>query len=373
MCQADLCGMDWTTFFADVPDFRLNRRKRHLLLDILVISLLAVICGADDCEEIALYGRQKEPFLGTFLSLPNGIPSHDTFNRVLKFLDKKAFSACLYRWSKQIMTTLEPIMSQLNVDGKVLRATAKSGQKKSGLCIVSAWAGEHRLVLGQEKVASKSNEKTAIPDLLKTLDLTNTVVSIDAIACEKSNAALIVEKKGHYLLALKKNQGQLYEQVSERMQQVKIQLPVSESIDFGSGRIETRRCYVESNLDFYDDLRDWPSCQMVIMVEASREINGAISGQTRYYLSDLVLPAAEFNSAVRHHWGIENQLHWCLDMVFHEDQQRIRVGNGAENFATVRKLALQLLQRVNDKESMKSRRKLAGWDDKYLLNILALI
>lgn len=364
--------MDWNTLFADVPDFRLNRRKRHLLLDILVITLLAVICGADDCEEIALYGRQKELFLRTFLSLPNGIPSHDTFNRVLKFLDKKAFSECLYRWSKHIMTTLEPVMNQLNVDGKVLRATAKAGKKKSGLCIVSAWAGEHRLVLGQEKVASKSNEKTAIPDLLKTLELSNTLVSIDAIACEKSNAELIVEKKGHYLLALKKNQGLLYEQVTQRMQQSKAQLPVDENIDFGSGRIETRRCYVESNLNLYDDLRDWPSCQSVIMVEASRQINGIISHQTRYYLSDLVLPAAHFNSVVRHHWGIENQLHWCLDMVFHEDQQRIRVGNGAENFATVRKMALQLLHRMDDKESLKSRRKLAGWDDNYLLKILTL-
>lgn len=372
MCKTDLCSMDWTTFFANVPDFRLNRRKRHLLLDILVITLLAVICGADDYEEIALYGRQKETFLRTFLNLPNGIPSHDTFNRVLKFLDKKAFADCLYRWSKQIMTTLDPIMSQLNVDGKVLRATAKAGQKKSGLCIVSAWVGEHRLVLGQEKVAAKSNEKTAIPELLKTLELSNTLVSIDAIACEQSNAELIVERQGHYLLALKKNQGLLYEQVTQRIQQTKSQLPVNEHIDFGSGPIETRRCYVESKLSLYDDLRAWPSCQSVILVEATREINGVISQQSRYYLSDLVLDAAAFNSAVRHHWGIENQLHWCLDMVFHEDQQRIRVGNGAENFATVRKLALQLLHRVDDKESMKSRRKLAGWDDKYLLNILTL-
>lgn len=365
--------MDWTSFFADVPDFRLNRRKRHLLLDVLVITLVAVICGADDCEEIALYGRQKETFLRTFLSLPNGIPSHDTFNRVLKFLDKKAFSECLHRWSKQIMATLEPMMSQLNVDGKVLRATAKTGSKKSGLCIVSAWAGEHRLVLGQEKVASKSNEKTAIPDLLNTLELSNTLVSIDAIACEQSNAELIVEKKGHYLLALKKNQGLLYEQVSQRMQQTQAQLPVDEHIDFGSGRIETRRCYVESKLDLYDDLRAWPSCQSVIMIESSREINGIVRHQTRYYLSDLVLSAAHFNSAVRHHWGIENQLHWCLDMVFHEDQQRIRVGNGAENFATVRKMALQLLHRMDDKESLKSRRKLAGWDDNYLIKLLTHI
>ncbi|WP_293684365.1 ISAs1 family transposase, partial [Spirosoma sp. 48-14] len=251
-----------------------------------------------------------------------------------------------------------PMMSQLNVDGKVLRATAKAGQNKSGLCIVSAWAGEHRLVLGQEKVASKSNEKTAIPELLARLELANTLVSIDAIACEQSNAELIVERKGHYLLALKKNQGLLYEQVTQRMQQTKSQLPVDEHIDFGSGRIETRRCYVESKLSLYDDLRDWPACQRVILVEATREINGVISQQSRYYLSDLGLSPAAFNSAVRHHWGIENQLHWYLDMVFHEDQQRVRVGNGAENFATVRKLALQLLHRVDDKESMKSRRKL---------------
>ena len=257
--------------------------------------------------------------------------------------------------------------------GKILRATAKAGHRKSGLCIVTAWAEEHRLVLGQEKVASKSNEKTAIPELLQNLELTNTLVSIDAIVCEKSNAELIVKRKSHYLLALKKNQGLLYEQVSQRMQQTKSQLPMDEHIDFGSGRIETRRFYVETNLSLYDDLLEWPSCRSVIMVEASREINGVSNQQTRYYLSNLVLPAANFNSSVRHHWGIENNLHWCLDMVFHEDQQRIRVGNGAENFATLRKLALQLLHRVDDKESMKSRRKSAGWDDKYLLNILTLI
>ena len=219
-------------------------------------------------------------------------------------------------------------------------------------------------------MASKSNEKTAIPALLKTLDLEHALVSIDAIACAKSNAELIVERQGHYLLALKKNQGLLYQQVSERMDQTKGKLPVDEHIDFGSGRIETRRCYVETDLSLYDDLPSWPWCRSVIRVEASREINGVRSEQTRYYLSDLVLSAADFNAAVRHHWSIEKQLHWCLDMVFHEDRQRIRAGNGADNFATVRKMALQLLHRVDDKESLRSRRKLAGWDDSYLLNVL---
>lgn len=370
--SVDLWGMNWTAFFADIPDFRLDRRKRHLLLDILVISLIAVICGADDCEEIALYGRQKEAFLRTFLALPNGIPSHDTFNRVLRLMDKKAFAACLHRWSKQIIDQLQPQMHQLNIDGKVLRATAKKGQPKSGLCVVTAWVQEQRVVLGQEKVATKSNEKTAIPELLAALELTNTLVSIDAIACEPANAELIVSRQGHYLLALKKNQGQLYEQVTHRMQQTKSQLPVDEQVDFGSGRIETRRCYVATDLALYDDLAQWPSCRAVVMIEAQREIDGVVSHQTRYYLSDTVLSASAFNKAVRHHWGIENQLHWCLDVAFLEDRQRIRLENGAENFATLRKLALQLLHRVEDKESLKSRRKLAGWDDNYLLNMLTL-
>jgi predicted transposase YbfD/YdcC len=365
--------MNWETFFAEVPDFRLNRRKKHALLDILVITLLAVICGADDYEEIALYGQQKQVFLQTFLKLDNGIPSHDTFNRVFRFLDKKAFGACLHRWSKQIINELAPIMPQIEIDGKVLRATAKAGHKKSGLCVVSAWAGEQRLVLGQEKVATKSNEKTAIPALLEVLDLTGALVSIDAIACEIKNAELIVAGEGHYLLALKKNQARLFEQVTERMQQTKGGLLADEQVDFGSGRIETRRCYVETNLSLYDDLAAWPGCKSVVMIEARRDVNGQISEQTRYYLSDLALSAASFNRAVRHHWSIENQLHWHLDMTFHEDQQRVREGNGAENFATIRKLALQALHRVDDKESIKSRRKLAGWDNEYLLKVLTAI
>lgn len=231
------------------------------------------------------------------------------FNRVFRFLNKKAFGACLYRWSKQIISELAPIMPQIEVDGKVLRATAKAGHKKSGLCVVTAWAGEQRLVLGQEKVATKSNEKTAIPALLEVLDLKGALVSIDAIACEIKNAELIVAGEGHYLLALKKNQAHLLEQVSERMQQTKGELLTDEQVDFGSGRIETRRCYVETNLDLYDDLQAWPGCKSVVMIEASRQINGHVSEQTRYYLSDLVLSAASFNRAVRHHWSIENQLH----------------------------------------------------------------
>lgn len=364
--------MNWETFFANVPDFRLNRSKKHQLLDILVVALLAVICGADDFEEIALYGRQKEAFLKTFLSLPNGIPSHDTFNRVFRYLDKNAFGDCLYRWSSQILAHVGESLTQISVDGKVMRATAKAGKKKSGLCIVSAWVSEHCLVLGQERVADKSNEKTAIAALLNSLDLGDSLVSIDAIACEQTNADRIVEGGGHYLLALKQNQASVFEQVNERMQKMKTQLAYDEQLDFGSGRIETRRCWVENKLDFYEGLAGWSHLKSIVMVVSSREVAGQVSQQTRYYLSDLALSAQAFNRYIRHHWGIENGLHWSLDVVFGEDRQRVRMGQAADNFATIRKLALQVLNRVDDKESIKNRRKRAGWDDNYMLNIVSL-
>lgn len=365
--------MNWQTFFEGVPDFRKNRRKKHQLVDILVIALCALISGADDFEEIELYGKRKEAFLRTFLELPNGIPSHDTFNRVFKLMDKKAFGECLYRWSKQILEVVESQISQINIDGKVLRATAKSGFRKSGICVVSAWVAEHQLVLGQEKVATKSNEKTAIPELLASLDLKDGLVSCDAAGCQLKNCDLIVEKQGHYLVALKKDHKHIYEQVSERMEKNKAFLSKDEWVDFGSGRIEKRTCYVENHLALLDELQEWQHLKSVVMVEATREKNGKTTSETRYYLSDLAATAKEFNHFVRNHWSIENRLHWKLDVVFREDQARTRTGNAPENLATARKLALQMLNQVSDKESIKNRRKTAGWDDEYLKSILSKI
>lgn len=362
--------MNWQTFFQDVPDFRINRRKRHNLLDILVIALCAFVCGADDFEDIALYGTQKEGFLRTFLELPNGIPSHDTFNRVLKFLDKDAFGESLYRWSKEILATLTQEYTQINIDGKVLRATAKSGHKKSGLCLLSAWVSEHQLILGQQKVDAKSNEKTAVPDLLNSLDLNDSLVTIDAMACDIKNADLITSKQGHYILALKNNNKNIFQQVSERFNQVKSQLPKNEHIDFGSGRIETRTCYVENDLTLYDDLAPWKHLKSIIIIESKREIKDKVSFETRFYLSDLALQPQEFNQYIRNHWSIENKLHWQLDVTFREDVQRTKMGNAPENLAIIRKLSLQLLNKITDKESIKSRRKLAGWNDQYLIKLL---
>lgn len=362
--------MDWNTFFADMPDFRLERGKKHQLVDILVIALCGLLSGADDFEEIEAYGRRKEAFLRTFLALPNGIPSHDTFTRVFRYMDTEAFGHCLYNWSAQVLATVPETLRQVSVDGKVLRGTGRAGARKSGICLVSAWASAHCLVLGQTKVETKSNEKTAIPELLRALDLTDTLVSCDAAGCQRANAALIVERGGHYLLALKRDQPTLYEQVDEYLRPRLAQLEMAEHLDFGSGRLERRTCRVETRLDLLDALADWPGLQSVIRVDASREIDGRRVEQTRYYVSSLVAGAAEFNHYIRQHWSIENQLHWRLDVVFQEDQQRVRCQQGPLNMATARKMALQALGRMDDPHSIKNRRKIAGWDDAYLEAVL---
>lgn len=363
--------MDWQTFFSGVPDFRLERCKKHRLVDILFIALCAIVGGADDFGEIEAFGKRKEPFLRGFIPLTNGIPSHDTFNRVFKHMDKEAFGECLHRWSRELLSFLEQNSYQLNLDGKVLRGTAKSGSKKSGICIVSAWVAEQQLVLGQEAVAAKSNEKTAIPELIKSLDLKDALVSCDAAGCQISSAELIVEREGDYLVAIKKDHKHLYEQLSDWMERRKGSLPVDGWMDFGSGRIEKRTCYVESSLGLLGDLAAWPGLRSAVMVESSREKNGKIAPQTRLYLSSLGATPAEFNRLVRNHWSIENRLHWRLDVVFREDSSRTRMGNAPHNMATARKMALQLLARVKDKGSMKKRRKIAGWDEQYLLEVLS--
>ena len=259
---------------------------------------------------------------------------------------------------------------QLNIDGKVLRGTGQAGKQHAGICLVSAWAEEQRLVLGQKRTEEKSNEKTAIPELLEELDLQGALVSIDAIACSVKTAEIIIRKGGNYLLSLKKNQKHLFEQVSEYMQKQKKVLPQDEWQDFGSGRIEKRVCYVCDKLDLLDDLANWPEIKQVIMVEASREKDGKLQKQTRFYLSSLSTDASTSNKLVRNHWGIENNLHWMLDVVFSEDQSRTRKGNAPENMTTLRKTALQLLNQQTDKQSIKSRRKIAAWNNDYLLQLL---
>lgn len=360
-------------FFSEVPDFRINRRKLHLFSDILMLSLCAMICGADDFEDIEQYGHEKEAFLKKFLDLPNGIPSHDTINRVFRLMDTVKFEECLIRFSENIRRFVETenISShQINIDGKVLRGTAKSGKRKSGLCLVSAFTTVQGLSLGQVAVDSKSNEKTAIPLLIDKLDIKNSLVSIDAIACSASIANQIIDKGGNYLLALKRNQKNIYEQVLDYFEKNKDMLQKDVWNDFGSGRIEKRTCYICEDLSFLSNVSDWKELKTIVIIEATREKNEKVEENTRFYLSSEKATSYQFNRHVRGHWSVENNLHWQLDVTFREDQSRIRKDNAPENMTTLRKIALQLLNQMPDKKSVKSKRKVAGWNDEYLLEIL---
>lgn len=360
--------MKYEEFFSAVKDFRVQGRCLHSLADILMISLCGVLCGAEDFEDIENYAHQKQDFLRGFLKLPNGIPSHDTIDRVFRHLDPVSLSEALQSWSEELLDFIRRY--QINIDGKVLRATAQAGKPGSGLCLVSAWVADQGLSLGQVKVAEKSNEKTAIPELLASLDLQDAVVSIDAVACSPATAEQIIEKQGDYLLALKKNQQTLYEQIRAEVARQKPVVDTDRWLDFGSGRMEKRTCYVLKELQFIEALQHWAGVCSVVLIESEQEKNGKITQESRYYLSSLNESASGFNHLVRNHWSIENGLHWQLDVSFREDQSRIRKNNAPENMATLRKIALQALKQVNDKQSIKSRRKIAGWNNEYLIQIL---
>lgn len=361
--------MEWVKIFEEVPDFRREHVfKRHLLNDILMLSLCAIVCGAENDEEIQTYGDEKQDFLYTFLELPNGIPSHDTITRVFRFLDKDAFASCLYKYSSELAQFFEE--KHISIDGKVCRATNKRGKKRDGICIITAWACEQQLCLGQLKTDAKSSEKTAIPTLIKDLDIKDSLVSIDAIANSPAIAEQIIDKDGDYILSLKKNQKDTFEQVRDYMMQHHVHLEMDKNVDFGSGRIETRRCYVLHNLKFIENVLAWKDIKSVVMIHAQRDFGDKIQEEYRFYLSSKHQTPQYFNHRIREHWSIENQLHWHLDVSFDEDKCRTKMGNGCENHNILRKIALQMIQQQNDKHSIKERRKKAGWNNQYLINII---
>jgi predicted transposase YbfD/YdcC len=366
--------------FANLPDPRIDRAKRHSLMDVLTISLCAVICGADSFTDMETFGQAKYEWFVTFLELPNGIPSHDTFARIFSRIDPQGFSECFLAWISAIQEKTDGVIA---FDGKTLRRSFDKASCQSALHMVSAWASQNSMVLGQIAVDEKSNEITAIPQLLKVLDLAGCIVTIDAMGTQKSIACQIIEREADYELALKENHPNLYADVRSYMgrciteswrdaQDQPIIHTVSRTRDAEHGRIETRRCFATKCPDWMDGKAEWAGLQSIVVIESERHVNGKTSFERRYYITSLMPNAKQIAQAVRKHWGIENKVHWVLDMAFREDECRIRKDNAPINMATLRHIALNLLKQENSgkKKSIHTKRLLAGWEHDYLLQII---
>jgi predicted transposase YbfD/YdcC len=363
-------------YFGQIPDPLLDRTKRHSLKDIIVIAICAVICGADGWVAVEEFGKSKIDWFRRFLDLPNRIPSHDTFGRVFSLLDSEQFMGCFASWISNVarLTSGEVVA----VDGKTLRRSFDTASSKSAIHMVSAWACENGLVLGQVTTDQKSNEITAIPKLLDGLELSGCIVTIDAMGCQKKIAKKIVDKDCDYLFGLKGNQGALNDDVREFFRYAEeeqfegIPHDYVETVDGEHGRIETRRIWCTSDTDWFEEKHLWKGLSSFGMVESERLVGDKTSVERRYFISSLAGDDAEqFGRAVRQHWQIENKLHWTLDISFREDDCRVRSGHAAENIAVLRHIALNLLKKEKStKLGVQNKRLKAGWDDDFRLKVL---
>jgi predicted transposase YbfD/YdcC len=363
--------------FASLEDPRVEYLVEHLLTDIVAITICAVVCGADTWVDIEAYGHSKAEWLKTFLALPNGIPTHDTIRRLFARLEPSQLQRCFISWVNSIaQLTAGEVVS---IDGKTVRQSYDKSKGKGAIHMVSAWASENRLVLGQVKVDDKSNEITAIPKLLEVLDVKNCLVTIDAMGAQKEIAAFIIEKGADYVLSLKGNQGNLHEDVEQLFNWARqtsfkdIPHEAYQSLEKNHGRTEIRRYWLLGSVEHLIDASQWRGLKRVGLVESERRIKGQPTTiDQRYFLVSLDGDVERFAYAVRGHWGIENQLHWSLDVVFHEDDSRIRTGHSPENMTLIRKIALNLLsQESSTRVGKKAKRLKAGWDNDYLIKVLA--
>ncbi|MBU8901237.1 MAG: ISAs1 family transposase [Victivallales bacterium] len=363
-----------TRYFSNLSDPRRDN-KRHKLIDIITIAICGVICNADSFEHIAEFGRAKYEWLKGLLELPHGIPSADTFERVFSRIDPEEFKSCFMEWIQTISRLTKGDV--VAVDGKTLRRSHDKSNGKSAIHMVSAWACANGLVMGQIKTREKSNEITAIPQLLKMLEIEGCIITIDAMGCQKYIAETIIDKNADYVFSLKGNQSNLHDDVRlffqiQKESNFKDELfDYYESVDADHGKIEIRKYWTTSDISWLQGKENWKNLETICMVERERQFEDKTEREISYYMGSIENNAEKFGKAVRSHWAIENSLHWVLDVSFREDESRIRKGNAPENFAVLRHIALNMIKRETSlKKSIKSRRLRAGWDNDYLLKVL---
>lgn len=359
------------SIFGSVEDPRSDINKLHNLVDILLIGIVSVICGAETWKQMIEFARSKEDFLKKFLQLPNGIPSEDTINRVFSAIDSSQLETCFIEWVNSISNLSKGQV--IAIDGKSLRG-AKSNGKKSPVHMVSAWADQNNLVLGQIRVNEKSNEITAIPELLDTLAIEGNIITIDAMGTQTDIVDKIIENNADYILAVKGNQKQLLEEIKDEFK-FSNSIEIDLNLDLGHGRIETRKCSVVSDFQFIQNIDNkWNKLTQVIKIESIREFKNSdkpTEKATRYYISSLKEKAVDLQRHIRSHWGVENKLHWILDVAFSEDASRKRNNNAAQNYSILLKIALNLLKNEKtEKQGILGKRLKAGWNQAYLLKVL---
>ncbi len=353
-----------------LEDPRTGNAGLHDFYELLMIALCTVLCGGQGAVDMALFARSKEPFLRGFLELENGVPSHDTFSRLFRQLDPEQFRTAFQRFMAGFSEQCRGVVA---IDGKVLRRSFDRASGKSALHMVSAWGCEQRLVLAQVATDAKSNEITAVPALLKLLSLKGTIVTADALNCQRVIAQQIVDQGGDYALALKGNQGTLHDDVVRFLNDPASKITTAEpAVDADHGRIETRTATVSTDIGWLQDGHRWPGLKAIGRVDRIRETAAKTTTETAYYLLSTALSPDRFNEVVRSHWGIENRLHWQLDVVMNEDQDRTRLGHGPENLAVLRHMALNVMQKDPNKGSLRGKFKRAGWDDAYLTKLVEL-
>ena len=359
------------SYFDDLPDVRQAGKVMYPLDEVLLLCLLAVLAGAETITDIARFGEKKLDLLRRFRPFAAGTPAHDHLGDILATLDAEQFQRCFVAWTAALIGVPEGVVA---IDGKTSR---RSKGAKEAIHMVSAFAARQRLVLGQVKVADKANEIVAIPKLLDMLAIEGAVVTIDAMGCQRAIAQKIVDKKADYILALKGNQGSLRQDVELFANEQKASdfknttVSRHESVDGDHGRIETRAVTVIHDIGWLQERHQWPGLASLVIVQSTREIGDKVERETRFYITSLTLLAVHIGTFVRAHWAVENSLHWVMDMAFRDDECRLRTDNAPANFTTLKHIALNLLRRAKTKDSIRLRRKLAAWDDEFLVSLVA--